>query len=164
MPAYPFNPGLFYWTPPRPHASGSFRPMGRITRHGSDTWLHNPSDWESAKTIAARLIVGFSVGQDPKYSMEDLIPIVARVREAQTGNQSASFIAQRGIYQHHDGTTVTEDGAQVFIINLTGVTMRKFKAQIVELAETIARELQQESVIVEIQVNGLSKVTIGVSP
>jgi len=163
MPAHPFNPGPFYWNPGHPHPSGGFRPAGQLETYGKPYHL-NPEDWSSKKTIAARLIVGFSVGNEPTYSMEDLIPIVTRVRRQQAGNPSASFVAQRGVYQHYDGkTVVTEDGAQVFIINLDGSSEARFKRQMVELAEVIAAEMQQEAVIVEIQVNGISKITMGVS-
>lgn len=166
MPAYPFNPGIFYWTPPKPYASGSFRPNGRFTKHGDiGEWVGNPSNWESDEIIVGRLIVGFSVGQVPTYSGEDLIAIVERVRTAQSGDPSASFVAQRGIYQSRKtGEVVVEDGAQVFIINTHGLALEAFIDQMVELAETVARELQQEEVILEIQRNGLSLKTIGVIP
>ena len=166
MPAYPFNPSVIHWNPPRPHRSGTFRPQGRFVVHGHNPDLvRNPRGWGSKRTLAARLIVGFSVGQVPTYSIDDLISIVERVRMEQTGNPSASFVAQRGIYQHHDGKTIVhEDGAQVFVINLSDLTDEEFTDQMVYLAEVIASEMRQEEVIVEIQVNGISQETIGVIP
>lgn len=163
MPAFPFNPSLFHWNPPHPHPGGSFRPHGPMQQYG-EIAVRNPKGWGSRKTLAARLIVGFSVRSKPTYKLDDLVAIVERVRREQADNPSASFVAQRGIYQHHDGETVTEDGAQVFIINLSNLSPDEFTAQMVELAEVIAREMQQEEVIVEIQENGISQETIGVVP
>ncbi len=162
MPAYPFNPSVFHWNHPK--SSGTFRPQGRMVLYGSEPLVRNPRGWGSKQTVSARIIVGFSVRSVPTYTLDDLIAIVERVRQTQAKNPSASFVAQRGIYQHHDGTTVTEDGAQVFIINLQKITDEEFTEQMVELAETIASEMKQEEVIVEIQINGISQETIGVVP
>jgi hypothetical protein len=164
MPAYPFNPSLFFWNPPHPYSPGSFRPQGKMQAHGDISLTRNPRGWGSKDTLAARIIVGFSVRSTPTYSLDDLVELVAHVRQRQAGNPSASFVAQRGIYQHHDGETVTEDGAQVFIINMQKLTDEEFTAQMVELAETICRDMEQEEVIVEIQKNGISQETIGVIP
>lgn len=164
MPAYPFNPSTFHWNPPKKNRAGTFRPQGRLVRHGPDL-RSNPAGWSSKRTLSARIIVGFSVGQVPTYNVDDLIRLVERVREQQGGNPSATFITQKGIYQHRDGTGVVhEDGAQVFIINLADLPDEDFEQQMVTLAETIAREMHQEEVIVEIQENGQSKITIGVTP
>ncbi len=167
MPAYPFNPSTFTWNAPHPHPSGTFRPTGRLERYGDESWMrtHNPRGWKSARTVVGRLFVGFSVGEVPTYTLDNLIPIVERVRTAQTGNPSASFVAQRGIYQSRKTRqVVNEDGAQIFIINTDGVDDDVFADQMVELAETIAREFQQEEVIVEIQVNGISQYSMGIEP
>lgn len=162
MPAYPFNPSTFTWNPGAPHRGGSFRPRGRLLARGL---VENPPAWESARTVTGRLIVGFNVGEVPTYSLDHLIAIVERVRRQQVGTPDSTFIAQKGIYTHRDGQTVAhEDGAQVFIINLSGATDEEFQAELVQLAEIVAREMQQETVIVEIQVNGISQVTIGVEP
>ncbi len=162
MPAIPANPGTFHWNAPRPHRGGTFRPNGRIEYHGV---RRNPETWSSSDTLAGRIIVGFNVGPTPTYTVDDLIPIVDEVRTRQVGNPPSSFIAQKGIYQHHDGKTVVhEDGAQVIIIDLSGGTEEEFQAQMIELAEIIAQRLQQETVIVEIQKNGISQRTIGVGP
>ena len=161
MPAFIANPGTFYWKVPHKPRGGMFRPNGRLTYHG----MHiNPDHGSSEKTRAGRIIVGFNVGGEPKYGMEDLIRIVKRVRQEQVGNPSSTFIAQTGICQHHSGDVVTEQGAQVIIIDTMSTKRKAFTRQMVELAETIARELEQEEVIVEIQKNGISEVTIGVGP
>ena len=163
MPVYPFDPSTFHWNAPHPHPGGSFRPTGRLEQHGP---LHNPNLWEADETIAARLIVGFSVGDVPTWTMDDLIPLVQRIRERQAGDPSASFVAQKGIYKHRDASkgVVHEDGAQIFIVNTSGASLAAFRKEMVELAEEICVALQQEAVIVEIQVNGVSHKTMGVGP
>lgn len=162
MPAFVANPGPFYWNNPRKrNGGGMFHPSGPMQRHGAHP---NPGLWSSKTTRAARIIVGFNVGGEPKWTLDDLIPIVKRVRTEQVGNPSSSFIAQRGVYQHHSGQIVTEDGAQVIIIDTFGTAKQKFERQMVELAEIVCRELQQDEAIVEIQKNGISEKTIGVGP
>jgi len=161
MPAYPCNPGVFTYS--SPHGGGTFRPKGKLAEHG----MHrNPEDWDFQDTWAARLIVGFSVGQTPTYHIDDLIPIVQRVRTQQVGDPSSTFIAQKGIYQHKDPAQgiVVEDGAQIILIDTHQTERTVFRKQMVELAEIVAQELQQELVVVEIQHNGLTQVTIGVRP
>lgn len=161
MPAYSFNPSAFHWRFGKGRG-GSFRPHGQL--HHSGGGSKNPTEWTSKKVLSARLIVGFSVGQVPTYEMADLIRIVERVRRSQVGDPSATFVAQEGIYQHiSDGSVVHEKGAQVLLIN-TAETKKKFTKQMVELAETIAREMHQELVIVEIQKNGISEEIMGVGP
>jgi hypothetical protein len=120
--------------------------------------------WTSEDTLAARLIVGFSVGNAPTWTVDDLIPIVRAVRTKQSGDPSASFIMQKGIYQHRDPHrgVVVEDGAQVLIINMSDATPEEFEDQIIELAEVIAKKLDQETIIVEIQRNGITQRVHGV--
>ena len=162
MPAIPANPATFFWTAPHPHHGGCFRPNGKMLHFGAH---QNPSAWSSKITLAARIVVGFNVGAEPKYTMEDLIPIVEEVRKRQVGDPSSTFIAQKGIYQHMDGETIVhEDGAQILIIDIRNSKRPKFEKQMVELAEVIAQRLEQEQVIVEIQKNGISQVTMGISP
>lgn len=158
MTAYPCNPGIFHYNA-NPH-SGTFRPQGRLTHHGSHV---NPRDWQSTETLAARIIVGFNVGSVPTWSMDHLIPIVERERAEQVGDPSSTFIAQRGIYQHRDGKQiVTEDGAQVIIIDTRSTDAQEFEDQMVHLGEVICSELKQETVVVEIQRNGVTVKTMGI--
>jgi hypothetical protein len=166
MPSYPCNPGSLTWS--SPGGGCSFRPQGRlhvIDDAGALSGLRGKA-WTSEDTLAARLIVGFNVGASPVYSIEDLIPIVRAVRTKQTGDPSASFILQKGIYQHRDPSkgVVQEDSAQVLIIDMAGLGEAAFENQMVELAEIIARQMQQEIVIVEIQKNGITQRVHGVEP
>jgi hypothetical protein len=143
-----------------PNGIRAFHPHGR--KRWSSDYRPNPTAWRSAETYSARLFVGFNVGQKTVYEMDDLVEIVRQVREQQTGNPSSSFVYQQGIYRHHSGEIVEEPGAQVIIINMD-VSAEQFVDQMVELAETIAAEMSQEEVVVEIQRNGLVQEVLGVN-
>ena len=138
---------------------GMFQPNGRKRWSG---YKPNKKTWESADTWSARLFVGFNVGQETVYEMDDLVDLVRRVRERQTDDPSSSFVYQKGIYKHHSGEVVEEPGAQVILINL-GATPEQFEKQMVELAEAIADEMSQEEVVVELQRNGIVQRVFGVS-
>jgi hypothetical protein len=163
MPVLNANPGRFSWLNPD-STSGSFTPRGRLQFHGS----RNPITKKFPEVYAARLIVGLSIGIEPGQGMDDIIRIVKQVRAKQVGNPSASFVAQRGMYQYlSEGkkVVVEEDGVQVIVINEPehGVNSEDFEAQMVELAEELARELQQEVIIMEMQRNGVSQFTAWVT-
>jgi len=143
MPAIIANLGPFSWGGPHP---GSFRPYGKI-------------------------IVGFNVGGKARWTMKDLEKIVRDVRTKQIGAPDSTFVAQTGMYTHHDvggrkGRTVTEEGAQVLIKNLPhlGTSLHEFRQQMEALAETICRKLKQEMVIVDWQERGKSEEEWIVTP
>lgn len=154
MPKFHANIGPFYCD----HCT--FIPNGKLHWVGDRT---NPVGQHLGRnSISARMFVGFNVGGHPKYHLKDLVPIIVRVREKQTGDPSASFVAQTGVYKHHDGPVVTEKSAQVLIFS--GETEKKLTREMVELAETVAKKLHQESVIVEIQRGGVTQDSFFVSP
>jgi hypothetical protein len=149
------NPGPKSWR------GGSFRPSGRISSHGRS---ENPRTWSTTETLAARIFVGFKVGNRVKWRIGDLEGIVEEARTRQTGNPNSSFVSQRGIYKSlKSGKVVEEPGAQVILIDEQGVSVREFTEQMERLAELIAVQLQQESVVVEVQKNGMTVETFGVS-
>ncbi len=133
--------------------------------HVGTEFRDNPNLWRSKHTLAARIFVGFKVGNRTKWKMDDVVDIVRKVRTKQSGDPSSTFIAQRGIYKHSDGSGVVDEaGAQVILIDSHGTKMNKWREDVLKLAEIIAKKLQQESVVVEIQKNGLSVDTFGVGP
>lgn len=97
--------------------------------------------------------------------MDDVVKIVRSIRTKQSGDPSSTFVAQRGIYKHSDSDMVVDEpGAQIILIDSHGTKMREWRHEMMELAEDIAKKLQQESVVLEIQKNGQSVETIGVGP
>lgn len=158
----PANLGFTAWGGPQ---AGFFRPLGRVV------WGHRATDlgavyFELENTLAARLFVGFSVANEPRWSLDDVILVVREVRERQAPDDpSASFIIQKGIYKYKaTGQVVEEDGAQVVIIDTRGLSYEDFRREIVELGEEIVKRLEQELVVVEIQRDGLVVKTLGVGP
>ncbi len=166
MRRYPCNIGPLHWSGP---FGGWFRPEGQLGVVNDDGRLFGldaTRRWTSADTLSARIIVGFNVGDRPRWSIDDLIPLVQEIRMEQTGDPSASFLAQRGIYQHSDPRrgVVTEDSAQIIIIDTHGLSEGVFEEQMIELAGDIAERLKQEEVIVEIQRNGVTQRVHGIGP
>lgn len=161
----PANIGPAHWN--TPNGYGSFRPKGRLyIVTVEDGMIPNPrpETWRQPgrDTVSARLFVGFNVQGEPTWTIDDLIEIVRRVRTDQGKPTDSSFLAQKGIYTSAlTGQIETEEGAQIVIINLTGDSLESFTNQIVDLAEAIADELDQERVIAEIQQAGIVVETIG---
>lgn len=162
----PADTRRFSWRSPS-GKTGSFRPNGPMTLEGRRAdFAENPTGWSSRAPIyAARIFVGFNVGPRPRWTMSDVVQIVKRVRKGQVGSPDATFLYQRGLYtSKEDRSVVDEKGAQIIILNLSGATVKEFRAQMIELGEEIAEKLRQEEVIVEIQKGGVSKETIGITP
>lgn len=118
-------------------------------------------------TWAARLFVGFSIEEKIVYTIDDLVMLVRdylkRVRIKGHSDfrmpEDSSFLLQRGVYTHAVSGKVNEEtSAQIVIINL-GVSILEFKAVVLGLAEHICDKWRQESVIVEIQKNGVVQKT-----
>jgi len=151
---------------------GWFSPNGKLYPHGEAPLVHNGKNWRATKPLyAARLIVGFNVGSKPRWKMDDVVRIVRRERKKQVGDPAATFVLQRGIYSHTVNVegkrlVVDEQGAQIFIVNIPDfeTTVREFQRQMEDLAETLATDLRQEAVILEIQRGGLTVTTISMGP
>ena len=162
MPAIRVNPGPASF--PSPDGGVTFRPRGEMFKVG-DFARDNPSVYSPKHVLAARLFVGFNVGGEATYDIDDLIEVVGRVRQDQGRAPDASFLAQRGVYSHAvDGSVVTEDSAQIIIIDMLQQKLRAFTAEMIDLADQICLEMSQETVIVEIQKDGITQVTHFVSP
>lgn len=145
-----------------------FQPAGELVARGrgAKAFASNPALWASPPVPTARLFVGMNVGDAPVWSLSDVIAVVKTARVEQTGDPSSSFVTQKGIYRHDDGGgIVEEDSAQVIIYNLSeDVDAEEFEEQMVDVATQLARVLQQELVLLEIQKGGRAVKTIGVGP
>lgn len=176
MPVIHANTARTSWGGPRP---GSFRPNGAFQYHGNPEhftrghWYPkaNPADWGDPKeheVWSARLFVGFSIGDKAIWTMDDMIELVQEIRQRQQARPDASFVSQRGIYSHEDKSQgiVVEDGAQIIIVGdpRDNVSEKQFRSEMIELAEEICREFRQESVMLEIQCNGMFKGMGRVTP
>lgn len=145
----------------------TFAPTGsmQFRGRGARRYLENPKLWAGPPAQASRLFVGLNVGDDPVWDIRDVIEIVGAERMQQSGDPSASFVAQKGIFKHAGGGVVEEDSVQVIIFNLDdSITPEQFTGQMVDLASRLAHTLQQELVIVEMQLGGRAVETIGVGP
>lgn len=156
MTIYPANLGATHY------GFASFRPTGPLYKRGNSPLAG--TKWFEHKVISARIFVGFSVGAVPTWTIENLIELVFRLRQLQGASPAATFLAQKGIYQHTiGGQIVVEDGAQV-IIFLEKETPAEFENQMAALAEEIVKTFQQEEVILELQEDGIVKKTARVTP
>jgi hypothetical protein len=137
--------------------AGWFRPTGAM-RPNRRTWAqHDPVQ-------AARLFVGFNVGERPAWTVETLIGMVREIRQEQGFSPAASFVAQKGMYVHqHSGELIEEDGAQVIILNVDDTPPAKCERAVEQLGVKLADELMQEEVILELQRGGVVYQTMGLS-
>jgi hypothetical protein len=126
----------------------------------------NKKLWKSDDPLqAARIIVGFNVGQSPTWSMGRVMELVKQIRREQGQDVDASFVFQRGFYTHPEaGGMVEEDGAQIIILNTFETPPKKFEQQMRQLADKIAYAMKQKEVIVEFQKAGRTYETYGMGP
>lgn len=164
-----------------------FKPLGNLIEVGDASSFFskdiraNPIlDDSAAPTHGARIFVGFNVGIVAKWKLQDAMDIVFRVRLRQVkraiklgyatphpagGDIGATFLAQRGLWQPVKTRKAhPEDGAQVIIMNIIHEKKSEFQNDMVEIAEALARELEQQAVLLEFQVNGAVKRTLLIGP
>ena len=149
------------------HSRASFYANGPRKVVGS-----NPIKWQDDETWAARFFVGLDVkvnGESvPRYSLEDVLEFVVDVRNEQGADPSSSYIAQRGVFRHcpdKDSQCVVarEHSVQVVIIAPTGETPKQFRQNMLQLAEALAVQFEQEEVILQVQKNGIQEQVYGVT-
>lgn len=149
-----------------------FRPTHGMYYSGAEPVRVNPMSDDIAGALAARIVVGFNVGKQPKWKIGDLVALVRETRQAQGVPPDATFYTQEGLFTHPDndpdpdlrGQTIHEHGAQVVVLNVVGETDEQFAANALTLAETIAEVFQQHSVILEFQVRGVVKTAHFIYP
>jgi hypothetical protein len=141
-----------------------FKPVGKIQAHG-DFSRENPATRRTGnKLIAARLFVGFNVDNRPVYTLEDVIDIFVRVREEQKRDAGASFLLQKGIYQPRGSARTEEDSAQIVVFNDEALPQEDFAQEMIELAEALAREMDQYEVYLDIQNKGITVESFTITP
>jgi hypothetical protein len=146
------------------HKNVTFTPKGPVLKVGSGETpvLPNPIKRETVIPFTARLFVGLSVGQEDAWTVEDVIDITQRVRVKQGADPDASFLLQRGLYTDRAQEIVREDSVQVVIFDF-GEDQEKFEGQMGDLAETLIKELKQETIYVELQKAGVPYAVLKVT-
>ena len=121
---------------------------------------------EYGPTWTARFLVGLSVNGVETYSMDHLISLTRKYLRENGIKEDASFIAQKGVYTHEEGPeagkVVQENSAQVVLIYLGTPALEEFVSKegfCVKLAEHICTLMKQETIIVQIQKNGVEEAT-----
>lgn len=123
----------------------------------------NPVEELKGSQLGARLLVGLSVKNVPTYSVKDVVKLVYDTRIEQGRTVNASIVAQKGIFSGSTGI-IEEDSVQIIILDLDNLSREVFRADMFALAEKIARQMQQEIVILELQKKGIVIHTYGVTP
>ena len=128
--------------------------LGRGSR--GSPMRENRLDGRSSKVISARIYVGLNVGDNPKWSVSDVVSVVVSVRLRQIGSAGASILGQRGIYKESRvKKLVVEDSAQVLVMNREGVPVETFVGHMKTLANALRSRLDQDEVLLEIQDKGV---------
>jgi hypothetical protein len=148
-----------------------FRPTGELLlvtseghRRGAKERAKNPIEKLGEGGLSARIFVGLSVGQEPRFSIDDVVKATIDIRKGQKELPDASFLAQRGVYtEGATGQLVTEDSVQIVVIDLVGATEPVFTKQMTDLAEKLRSRFEQESTIVEIQNKGVAQAVYSVT-
>lgn len=162
----PCNTKTHRWVKPD-GTRAQFAPRGQVLVTPAKA-LANPAEVlasPSDPTWSARLFVGLNVGGEPRWKIEDVVRIVRAFRRRRGEQEDSSFLLQRGVYTHWvDRKVVEEDSVQVIMIKVDDSSPLQWRVGIVELAEHLAEKLDQESVIVEFQLGGVSQATYSVTP
>jgi len=159
-----------------------FTPTGKEVWYGDST-EENPIRWESGPTQEARLLVGFTIGKRGRryrrehglplpepWELDDLVQLVYRVRRGQLKESGykgkkvgVTFSETEGLWRSPLWTEgEPEHGVQILVVNTEGEKPMLFRNRMVELAEIIAGELEQDEVIVSHQRFGKSTGAAGI--
>jgi len=163
---FPCNLSAMRYESPDGRKIGLFNPSGRVAWSGP---IPNEAELWTPKLYSARIFLGFNVGRKPTWKMGDVTEWVKRNRRAQGVAPNASFIYQKGIWTHTKGPdrgkSVTEKSTQIVLLNLDKNENRtEFKKHVLDLAQDMVRHFRQEEVVVDFQLNGISKRTAMVTP
>jgi hypothetical protein len=113
---------------------------------------------EGGNIWSARIIVGLSVGQASRYTIDDVIQLVRIKRLEQGKPPDSSFLAMRGVYTGKvGGELVTEDSVQVLLVDIWGTPQAKFRQEMIDLAEYLREQMRQELVILDLQQSGVTQ-------
>jgi len=164
-----------YTGPATHHLKGGrtrqFRPNGEILIcmpdgqmvGAEDRKRKNPVERYSEGGLSARLFVGLSVGQTPRYTIKQVVDAVIEIRKSQKQRPDATFLAQKGIYTEGDGAKlVEEDSVQIIIIDIFGTPEAAFVEQMTDMGEKLRARFEQKEVILEVQNRGVVQAVYGI--
>lgn len=146
----------------RPHGAVSFH-VDPATGYASERQRNPIEAIGTGDNLAARFFVGLNVGQTTRWTPKDVADVVWAVRKEQGQNGSTTILSQLGIYESH-GQKVEEPSVQVIVLDLTNTPEKKFVDEMAEVGETLARRLEQQEVILEIQKRGIVQRIYTVTP
>lgn len=129
-----------------------FKPTGPLVPQSRSQELARR---EPLSRLSARFFVGLNVGTETKWTERDVVDAVVRIRRAQGATPGASILSQLGIYEDQQRRIINEPSVQIIIIDFDGVPQDAFTKEMIALGEQLARELQQETVLLEIQKRGV---------
>ncbi len=164
-----------------------FVPTGKIYEVGDASEWYTRSQRENPikrstnrSTQGGRIIVGFNVGIEEKWKMDDIVGIVFDLRRKQVksaikdgdarphplgGDVGVTFIAQKGIWQAvRDKKAYPENGAQITMANIISEKKRRFRQDMIDIGEELMSKLNQNAVIVEISERGVVEETLEIGP
>lgn len=143
-----------------------FIPTGKIM-FVSEGSRNNPDIFRSKETWAARIIVGLSIkGRRRSIPPQSIISYVKAYCKFAGLDPSSSYLMQKGVYQYSGGgRVVTENSMQIILLNLNAdLHPGIFQMYMEYMAEDMGVDFKQESIVMEIQRNGVVQITIGKSP
>lgn len=173
---------------PNPRSCGSFTPTGSVHMINPAvlrTRLNPGAIWGKTGPWSVRIFVGLSVNYTPTYTVDAVVKLVTKIRHRQLlprvretkiaegkrksllyrpmAKADASFLYQKGIYEHRDGSrVVSEDSVQIIVLNVDeNEPVNVFRVNMLKLAEELRIALHQEQVILQFQKAGAEKETVG---
>jgi len=124
---------------------------------------------EYGPSTVARMFVGLSDAKGGSYTMENLITLTRVFLRKVNFPQDSSFLSQKGVYTYKkgdlEGMTVQEESAIIVIIKTdSDISVKDFEDMTVKLAEFLCREMNQESIVIDLQESGVSQHIYEVVP
>ncbi len=164
-----------------------FNPKGDILEVGdcqpffTRSYKTNPvSSRDKKASQGARILMGFNVGTEEKWTLKEITDFVFTIRRQQVqdaidageaqphpqgGDVGISFLSQSGVWQSvSEATPHVEKGAQILFMNTIHEKPLRFENDMVALSEQLASHFQQNAIILELQERGVVEETLVVTP
>ena len=160
MPAFSFDPRAFHWYRPG-GGGGVFRPDGFPRLIGEfDPALHGRYERQQERG-GGRVVVRVRGGWRLHSAAEGA---AVGAREGLLLEPAARWFWVGPGWVESARARRAADCVQVVVWNQPRVASERFSAQVVELAEGLARELRLDEIVVQLQRNGVEEGVLGVTP